>query len=447
MRILIYSYNYYPEPIGIAPLMTELAEGLVKCGHEVRVVTGMPNYPQRCVYPEYKGKFYVTEERNGVIIERSYILIRGPEPSVADRLLYDGSFMVSSLFQALKGWRPDVIFATVPPLLVSLPVALYAAICRCPVVLNIQDIVSEAAVRVKLLKNGGLMVSLAQTLEKFAYSQADKISVIATGFTDHLIQHGVPQEKITYIPNWVDTDFIRPLPKQNNSFRATHQLQDKFVVLYSGNIALTQGLETVIQAAASLRDIPDIVFVIVGEGSALCQLREYCHAYNAPNVKLLPFEPREKLPELLSAADVGLVVQKSQVTAFNLPSKIPVLLASGCAIVASVPATGTAKEAVEQSGGGVVVPPENPEALASAIVELYKNPNRVKDLGHNGRQYAEKFFSCNQAIRQYESLFHQVVNPSDNLEPVVNPSDSPEAVTQNSDNSTFVIPHPQKVKN
>jgi colanic acid biosynthesis glycosyl transferase WcaI len=148
MRILIYSYNYYPEPIGIAPLMTELAEGLVKRGHQVRVVTGMPNYPQRCVYPKYKGKFYVTEERNGVIIERSYILIRGPEPSVVDRLLYDGSFVVSSLFQALKGWRPDVIFATVPPLLVSVPVALYAALCRCPVVLNIQDIVSEAAVRV-----------------------------------------------------------------------------------------------------------------------------------------------------------------------------------------------------------------------------------------------------------------------------------------------------------
>ncbi len=425
MRILIYSYNYYPEPIGIAPLMTELAEGLVKRGHQVRVVTGMPNYPQRCVYPEYKGKFYLTEERNGVIIERSYIFIRGPEPSVVDRLLYDGSFVVTSLFQALKGWRPDVIFATVPPLLVSVPVALYAAICRCPVVLNIQDIVSEAAVRVKLLKNGGLMVSLAQMLEKFAYCQSDKISVIATGFTDHLIQQGVPQEKIAYIPNWVDTNFIRPLPKQNNSFRAAHQLQDKFVVLYSGNIALTQGLETVIQAAANLRHLPEIAFVIIGEGSALGQLREYCHAYGAHNVLLRPFEPREKLPELLSAADVGLVVQKRQVTAFNLPSKIPVLLASGCAVVASVPDTGTAKEAIERSGGGVVVSPENPEALAEAILELYHNPNRVKELGHKGRQYAEDFFSCDQAIQQYESLFHRVVNNS----------------------SPIMIASPQKVKN
>jgi colanic acid biosynthesis glycosyl transferase WcaI len=197
------------------------------------------------------------------------------------------------------------------------------------------------------------------------------------------------------------------------------------VVLYSGNIALTQGLETVIKAAARLKHIPEIAFVIVGEGSALGQLREYCHAYNAYNVRLRPFEPREKLPELLSAADVGLVVQKREVTAFNLPSKIPVLLASGCAIVASVPATGTAKEAVERSGGGVVVPPENPEALANAILELYKNPNRVKDLGHNGRQYAEDFFSCDQAIQQYESLFYRVVHHS----------------------SSFMIPSAQKVKN
>ncbi len=425
MRILIYSYNYYPEPIGIAPLMTELAEGLVKRGHQVRVVTGMPNYPQRAVYPEYKGKWYLTEERNGVIIERSYIMVRGPEPTVIDRLMYDGSFMITSLFQALKGWQPDVIFATLPPLLVALPVALYASICRCPVVLNIQDIVSEAAVRVQLVNKGSLLMSLAQRLEQFAYWHSDKISVIATGFTEKLLQQGVPHEKISYIPNWVDTNFIRPLPKHKNSFRAAHNLQDKFVVLYSGNIALTQGLETVIQAAARLKHIPDIAFVIVGESSALGQLQEYCHAYHARNVLLKPFEPREKLPDLLSAADVGLVVQKRQVTAFNLPSKIPVLLASGCAIVASVPSTGTAKEAVERSGGGLVVPPENPEALAQAILRLYQNPNQVKDLSQKGRQYAEDFFSAEQAIQQYESLFHRVVNQS----------------------SPMILPSPQKVKN
>nr|WP_281062883.1 glycosyltransferase family 4 protein [Limnoraphis robusta] len=203
---------------------------------------------------------------------------------------------------------------------------------------------------------------------------------------------------------------MRPLPKENNPFRQAHQLQDKFVVLYSGNIALTQGLETVIQAAAQLQYIPEIVFVIVGEASALVHLQDYCETYNAHNVRLLPFEPREKLPEMLSAADVGLVVQKSQVTVFNLPSKIPVILASGCAIVASVPDSGTAKEAVKNSGAGLVVPPEDAEALAASLLELYHDPERVKFLGQQGRQYAEEFFSFEQALKQYEALFSQVIS-------------------------------------
>lgn len=420
MRILIYSYNYYPEPIGIAPLVTELAEGLVRQGHQVRVVTGMPNYPERRIYPEYQGKFYLTEERNGVTIQRSYVLVRGPEPGVLDRILLDGSFIATSLFQALKGWRPDVIFATEPPLLVCAPVALYAWVNRRPFVINIQDIVSEAAVRVNLVKKGGLLAQVAKRFEQFAYWRANRLSVIATGFADKLIEQGVPSEKITYIPNWVDTDFIRPLPRENNGFRAMHNLQDKFVVLYSGNIALTQGLETVIAAAAQLKTIPEIVFVIVGEASALGHLQEYCDTYNAENVLLLSFQPREKLPEMLSAADIGLVVQKRRVTVFNLPSKIPVILASGCAIVASVPDTGTAKDAVEASGGGVVVEPEDPTALAQAVLDLYHHPEKVAALGRQGRRYAEDHFSFKQALSQYEELFAQVVATAESV--VLEPS-------------------------
>jgi len=114
MRILIYSYNYHPEPIGIAPLMTELAEGLVQRGHEVRVVTGMPNYPQRRIYDEYQGKLYVTEEKNGVTIQRSFVWVK-PKPGLLDRILLDGSFVLTSFLQAMRGWRPDVILLTVPP--------------------------------------------------------------------------------------------------------------------------------------------------------------------------------------------------------------------------------------------------------------------------------------------------------------------------------------------
>ncbi len=406
MRILIYSYNYYPEPIGIAPLMTELAEGLVKRGHEVRVVTAMPNYPERQIYQEYRGKWYLNEYKNGVQIQRSYVWIR-PQPNLLDRVLLDASFVVTSFLPALIGWRPDVILSTSPSLPSCVPVALLGWLRACPVILNLQDILPEAAVHVGLLKNK-LLIQLFTLLEKFAYRTASKISVIADGFVDNLRGKGVEAEKIVQIPNWVDVNFIRPLPKEDNPFRAAHNLNGKFVVLYSGNIALTQGLESVVKAASVLRHIPDIVFVIVGEAKGLQRLQQECLDCGADNVLLLPFQPRKDLPQMLSAADVGLVVQKKNVVSFNMPSKIQVLLASGGALVASVPDNGTAARAIRQSGGGIIVPPEDPQALAMAILDLYQNPEKVKTLGYKSRQYAVEQYAFEQALNQYESLCYSL---------------------------------------
>jgi colanic acid biosynthesis glycosyl transferase WcaI len=281
---------------------------------------------------------------------------------------------------------------------------------NAPVVLNLQDILPDAAVHVGLLKNPKL-IRVFEVLEKFAYRNATKISVIADGFAENLRSKNVPEEKIEQIPNWVDVNFIRPMPKENNAFRAAHQLTGKFVALYAGNIALTQGLTTVINAAVRLRHIPDITIVIVGEKKALDQLQLYRDTCKATNVILLPFEPREKLPEMLAAADIGLVVQKRNVISFNMPSKIQVLLASGLAIVASVPPNGTAARAVEESGGGIVVPPEDPGALAATILELYDNPDKVKLLGEKSRLYAIENYSFEQALSRYEELFAALQKP------------------------------------
>ncbi|MBW4475936.1 MAG: glycosyltransferase family 4 protein [Tolypothrix brevis GSE-NOS-MK-07-07A] len=406
MQILIYSYNYDPEPIGIAPLMTELAEGLVKRGHSVRVITGMPNYPQRQIYDGYRGKWYVTEEKNGVTIQRSYLRIKS-KPNLLDRLLLELSFVFTSIPQALNGWRPDVVLLTVPPLMISLPAALLGYLYNCPVVLNVQDILPEAAVRVGLIRNKWMIRAL-ETLEKFAYCTADSISVIADGFVENLIKKGVSPSKIRCIPNWVDVNFIRPLPKENNPWKKANKLDDKFVVLYSGNIALTQGLETVVEAAVLLRHIPEIVFAIAGESQALERLEKYCQTCGADNVVLLPLEPREELPQMLAGADIGLIVQKSNVISFNMPSKIPLLLASGRAIIGSVPASGTAAKAIRQSGG-IVVKPELPSALAAAVMDLYTNPVKREMLGKKGREFAIERYSFEQALDQYEQLFADAI--------------------------------------
>ena len=406
MRILIYSYNYHPEPIGIAPLMTELAEGLVQQGHEVRVVTAMPNYPQRRIYDEYKGKLYMTEKKKGVAVQRNYVWIR-PNPGLLDRIMLDASFVLISLVHALKGLRPDVILLTVPPLPVAVPAAMLGWLHRCPVILNLQDILPEAAVHTGLLTNKRI-IRIFEGLEKFAYRSATKISVISDGFVDNLVGKGVQENKIVLIPNWVDVNFIQPLPKEESPFRKAHQLNGKFVVLYSGNIGRTQPLTALIDAAARLKHIPEIAVVIVGEEKALQDLELYRQKIDATNVLLLPFQPRKELPQMLAAADIGMVMQKENVISFNMPSKIQVLLASGRPIIASVPSTGTAAKAVQQSKGGIVVPPEDSDALVAAILDLYKNPDKAEALGKQGREYAIENYAFNTALDRYEKLFGEV---------------------------------------
>ncbi len=438
MRILIYSYHYYPEQHGIAPLITELAEGLVKRGHNVRVATPIPKLPQ--MLERYQGKWFFTELINGVVVQRSYTRIR-PEPTVLDRFLQAISFTFTTFIHTLKGKRPDVILIISPPLSVSIPAILLGWIYRCAVVLNLEDIFPDSAVHLGLLNNPKL-IRLYKSLEKFVYRRASKIIVTTESCVENLQQKRVREEKIVQIPKWVDVEFIKPLPKEPNEFRAVHQLNGKFVVMYSGNIPLTTGRSTLIETAVRLRYVPDISIVIVGQENALIDLQQeeeknlthlqleieqsleelhvekeltlkqlqlFRDTWQETNLKLLPFQPREKLPEMLAAADVALVIQKSNMMDFYMPSKIPLLMASSRAIVASVPQTGTAAKAIERSESGIVVPPENPNALAAAILELYCNSDQVNMLGEKGRHYAAENYSLEKTLDHYERLFTHLV--------------------------------------
>ncbi len=416
MRVLLYSYNYYPEPIGIAPLMTELAEGLVKRGHKVRVVTAMPNYPQRKIYPGYQGHLYKSEVRNGVEIERCFVAVR-PKPGLIGRALLDGSFALLSFFKAISGWRPDVILSTSPSLPACLPVAATRAFHRCPTVLSLQDILPEAAVQTGLISNQ-LAIKVFEQLERFAYASATKIAVITPSFAKNLIGKEVPKRKIECISNWVDVNFIRPLPKEDNAFRQAHGLAGKFVVLYSGNIARTQGVRTIIRAAAQMKDNPDVRFVIVGEESQLAELESLRLELGVHNLHLLPFVSRSELPEMLAAADVSLIMQKQNVVGFNMPSKTQVIMASGRPVIASVPSHGAAAEAVQHSRAGLVVEPESPTELAKAIQYLYDHPRQVEEFGQRGRQYAIDNYSFGQALAAYESLLVSAVEPQTAFEAV-----------------------------
>ncbi|MEM8637931.1 MAG: glycosyltransferase family 4 protein [Cyanobacteria bacterium P01_G01_bin.54] len=436
MRILIYSYNYAPEPIGIGPLMTELAEGLAAQGHQIRVVTAFPWYPVQEKFLHYDRfrRLYLTERRNNILLQRCQVY-RSKRRNLLNRGLFELSFMVLSFFQALRRGRPDVVLLTVPGLPVGLPAALIGWLFRCPIVLNLQDILPDAAIEVGLLSNP-LAIFIFKRLEMFNYWIADRITVISSGFISNLQSKGVNLSKVNLIHNWVNVDFIKPIPPQQNhirqgrllqerfshfldvlgqtppSFNPDYRLDDKFIVLYSGNIGLTQPMEKVIKAAKLLEALPQIHFVIVGPENGLVNLWTYCKKYNIKNnVTLSPFVDRADLPELMSIANVSLVVQKRNVISFNMPSKIQTISASGRPIIAAVPKEGTAAQAVLKSGGGVWIPPEDSESLAEAITHFYHHPEEAQRLGEKARRYAIEHYSYRRAIDRYAALFQDVCSP------------------------------------
>ena len=174
---------------------------------------------------DIEANFTKKELRNGVEIERCFVAIR-PKPGLIGRVLLDSSFAILSFIKAISGWRPDIILATSPSLPACLPVAAAKAFYRCPSVLSLQDILPEAAVQTGLISNK-FAIKVFEQLEKFAYHNATKISVITPSFAQNLTSKGVPADKLECISNWVDTSYVRPLPKENNAFRQAHNLKRK----------------------------------------------------------------------------------------------------------------------------------------------------------------------------------------------------------------------------
>jgi colanic acid biosynthesis glycosyl transferase WcaI len=203
--------------------------------------------------------------------------------------------------------------------------------------------------------------------------------------------------------DWVDTDLIRPM-RHDNGFAQEHNLISKFIVLYAGNLGLSQGLEHVLTVAEQLADQDDIRFVFVGDGAGRNHLVTDAKKRQLGNVKFLPFQPRNRLPEVLASADVSLVILRRGIGTGSLPSKIFSVMASGRPLITSVDEGSETWNLVKRAEAGLCVPPENPDELAKAILTLKKGKDLRERLEHNGRVWAERYHSSYRAAEQFEKL-------------------------------------------
>lgn len=392
-RILVWSPNYTPELTGIPPLVTDACRWLAARGHDVEVVTALPNYPQRRIDPAYRGSLWRSEVLDGVGVHRSWLRVR-PGESFLDKALYETSFTALSLPRVIRRVRrADVLVCVVPSLLAAAASAALSHAGTRRLVLWWQDLVLTAASSLDDLGPLALRALRgAQVAERVALRAADRVVSCSPGFVDYLVEQGGRPERIATVLNWVDTDWITPVEPGVSA--VTH-------VLYAGNLGYTQGFETAIEA---MRLLPaEVELHIVGDGNASEHVRRLVE--DMPRVHVRPPVPQGEFPALLAAAHVQLVLQRQVGAGANLPSKIGPYLASGRPVAASIDLTTTAASLLRESGGALIVPPEDPAALAGALGRLHEDRGLRTELAQRGRAYAERALGRDAALVRLEREF------------------------------------------
>jgi len=408
MRILLLTLYYEPDIGANAVIVSGLAGELARRGHQLTVVTGFPHYAKNELDPSSKGKLIATEELGNIRVIRTYLYASTNKASFLVRFLNYGTYNVLSTLAAVFSGPQDLVLAPSPPLTIGLTAALVSLIKQIPYVYNVQDINPDVLIKLGILKNH-FVIRFSKWLEKYVYKHAEQITVLSAGFEQNLLLKGIPQHKLTIIPNFIDPDFMVPLEKENG-FRERNQLTGKFVVLYAGNLGHSQNLEHLLICADSLQARREIVFLIVGNGSRKPFLEEYSNELGLANVLFLPFQPQEDIPLIYAAADLSLVTLKKGIALDSVPSKIYTIMASSRPVLAAVDPGSDAWKLVKQANCGVTIEPEDPVELKKAILDLKGEPALCSQMGVNGRLYVEEHHSKERIGQQYHDLFVRILH-------------------------------------
>ena len=408
-RVLLITNHFLPDVIPQAKLMSQLAEGLRARGFSVDVLTTFPHYEGFRTVPQYRRRLLAREPIGDDVVTRVWAFASGRKQNMKHRLANYVSFnALATAVASLSTRRPDVVLANSGSFFTGVTGAALRLLRGAPFIYNVQDIYPDVPVRAGQLTNAAAIRNL-ERIESFMYRRAARITVISREQRTVLLGKGVPDVKLTVIPNFVDTDFIRPLPRDNEFSRA-HGLADKFVIAYGGNLGYAYDFDTLLECAARLRDRPDIVFLLIGDGVLKADLEKKIATAGLDNVRMLPFQPAAQLPEVRAATDVQISLYRRGAAMASLPSKIYEIMASARpALIAAEPGTEL-WDLVEQNDCGICVHPENSNELLQAILHLADDRSIGHTLGFNGRSAVQKNFSRDVAADRYARLISELAD-------------------------------------
>ena len=406
MKIVVYSHYFTPEIGAPSARIFEFASQWILAGHDVEVVTCVPNHPVGKIYPGYGTGIYAKEILSGIAVHRHWTYVT-PNKGILKKTLGHISYVPSAIFLSNAHIsKPDVAMATSPTLFAAMVGAWTGFQFRIPFVMDVRDLWPAIFVELGILKNP-FLIRMLETIELFLYGKATRVVTVTEAFRQDLIGRKVPTEKVHTITNGADTEFWKPQAKPVELVRQL-ELEGKFVVLYIGAHGISHALEKVVDAASLLREHDEIQFVLVGEGAEKERALGRSRELGLKNIRFLGSVDKKGVMDYYALSDVCLVPLKD-IPLFQtfIPSKMFEIMAMGRPIVGSV--QGESAEILLRSKGAIVVRPEDSQAIADAVLQLAQNPIKARQMGLEGRKFVQKHYSRASLAKRYLKVFEEAV--------------------------------------
>jgi colanic acid biosynthesis glycosyl transferase WcaI len=390
----VFNQYYAPAFESTAQLLTQLCEALAE-DYDVTVVTGV-----------VEGAAAGREHRNGVEVVRVASTAyerRRLSRRAANYLTY----VISSVRAGVRERRPDIVLCMSDPPFVPTFAWLAARRHRVPYVAVVQDVFPEIAVELGRLRSPTL-VRILDALVGFGLRRAARVVAIGETMRTRLAEKGIGEDRVVVIRNWVDVHELSPRPK-DNAWARQNGLEDKFVVMHSGNVGHAQNLEVLVRAATFLRDLDDLRVVVIGSGARQAELVALSERLETEQVMFMPYQPREALPESLSTGDMHFVGLVRGLSGFIVPSRMNGVLSVGRPVIVAADRESEIVKVVESSGAGVVIEPGRPELLAAVIRDAHDGRYDLAEMGRLGREYVEREIDKSISIARYRELVAELL--------------------------------------
>ena len=407
MRLLVITPHFEPDTAPTGIIVTSLVDQWVEQGHQIEVITSLPWYEKHEIENHWKGKLFRREEKESVTVTRLHPFPQDKN-KLLQRLMSFLAFSFLAVIASLSKKGPfDAVVALSPPLTLGTVGKVAAVRHRCKLILNLQDIFPDVAVTLGKIKSRS-SIKVLEKYEKFTYNGSDAITVLSKDLEENVnkkIDRKKNPPQIAVIPNFLISSSIKPQDRLTN-YREEHQLGEKFVVMYAGNLGNSQSFELITKAAKKHEERDDIVYVINGGGVMSNQLKQQANVLK--NLVVIDYQPVERLSEVLATADLHLVPLRTGLGGMSVPSKIYSIFAAGRPVIASVDSGTEIERIVAESEGGIAVPPDDFDSFIFALESLIENSGLLEEMGNKATVWLENCYSSKTIADDYLDLIRRL---------------------------------------